>query len=91
MRVVINRDRCQHADAFAARCLAGMIDHPLGQEHYCLASVVDDGKPELTVEVILEGKRYVAVLHNQVEREIVMAEGWPAMTLANQTSSPLNN
>jgi hypothetical protein len=78
MKVVINHDRCVHADAFSTRCLAGMIENPLGQEHYCLATVVDDGKPELTVTLVFDGKVYTRVMHDKAERETVAAEGWPA-------------
>ena len=85
MKVVINHDRCQHADAFATCCLAEMIENPLGQEHYCLASVVDDRQPELTVILIFEGKRYTTILHDQAERETVMAEGWPAFLPSSAT------
>jgi hypothetical protein len=89
MRVVINHDRCVHADAFATRCLATMIQNPLGQEHYCLAGVVDDGRPELTLILIFEGKRYTKVLHTQAERDNVAAEGWPAFVQPDQIQSPL--
>ncbi len=80
MKVVINHDRCQHADAFATRCLAGMIQNPLGQEHHCLAGVIDDGKPELVVTLIFDGGIYTRVMRDQAERDAVAAEGWPAFT-----------
>ena len=88
MKVVINHDRCVHADAFATRCLAATIEYPMGESHYCLAGVIDDGKPELTVSLIFEGKTYTRVLHNQAERDIVAAEGWPAFTEYTQNRTP---
>ena len=89
MKVVINHDRCAHSDAFATRCLATMIQNPLGQEHFCLASVVDDGKPELTVILVFDGRTYTRILHNEVERESVAAEGWPAFTQPERILNPL--
>jgi hypothetical protein len=83
MKVVINHDKCVHADAFSTRCLAEMVENPQGIEHYCLAGIVDDGKPELTVILIFDGQTYVKVLHNKAEREEVIAEGWPAFTQPN--------
>lgn len=45
MKIVINHDNCQHAGAFADRCLAATIRNPLGHERYCAARVEDDGRP----------------------------------------------
>ena len=87
MKVVINHDRCVHADAFATRCLATTIENPMGENHYCLAGVIDDGKPELTVSLIFEGKTYTRVLHNQAERDEIAAVGWPAFTQSAQAQT----
>ncbi len=89
MKVVINHDRCVHADAFSTRCLAQMIQNPMGQEHFCLAGTVEDGQPELTVVLIFEGKRYTRVLHDQAERDTVAAEGWPAFIMPDQIQTPV--
>jgi hypothetical protein len=86
MKVVINHDTCQHAGAFADRCLAATIRNPLGHERYCAAEVVDDGRPELTVVLIFDGQEHTLILHDELERESVASEGWPAF-LCPETAS----
>jgi len=78
MKIVINHDNCQHANAFADRCLAATIRNPLGHERYCAAQVEDDGQPELTVVLIFDGQEHSLVLRDEAEREAVASEGWPA-------------
>lgn len=82
MKIVINHDNCNHADAFADRCLAMTMQYPLGHVRYCLSEVVDDGQPELTVVLIFEGQEHTLVLRDESEREAVAAEGWPAFLQA---------
>jgi len=77
MKIVINHDNCKHADAFATRCLAETMQFPLGHQRYCASEAVDDGKPELTVVLIFDGQEHTLVL-DEMEREIVAGEGWPA-------------
>ncbi len=88
MRIVINHDNCQHAGAFADRCLAATIRNPLGHERYCAAEVTDDGQDALTVVLILDGQEHTLTLRHRREREIVAGEGWPAF-LNPQTISTL--
>ena len=88
MRIVINHDNCNHADAFADRCLAMTIQHPLGHARYCLADVVDDGQPELTVVLIFEGQEHTLVLRDESEREAVASEGWPAFLSSRAVIAP---
>ena len=78
MKIVINHDNCQHANAFADRCLAATIRNPLGHDRYCAAQVEDDGRPELTVVLIFDGEEHTLVLRDEAEREVVASEGWPA-------------
>lgn len=78
MKIIIDHDNCQHGGAFADRCLAATIRNPLGHERYCMAQLIDDGQPELTVVLIFGGQEYTLVLHNEAECEEVAAEGWPA-------------
>ena len=82
MKITINRDLCHHGGAFADRCLAATIRNPLGHEHYCIAQLEDDGQPELTVVMILDGQAHTLILHNEAEKELVEAEGWPAFLKA---------
>jgi hypothetical protein len=78
MRMVINHDNCQHGGAFADRCLAATVRYPLGHERYCTALLEDDGKPELTVTLVFDGREHTLVLSDEEEREIVASEGWTA-------------
>ena len=78
MKIIINHDNCQHAGAFADRCLAATIRNPLGHERYCAARVEDDGQPELTVVLVFDRQEHTLILRNAAEREVVASEGWPA-------------
>lgn len=77
MRIVVNHDNCQHAGAYADRCLAATIRSPLGHTRYCAAEVTDDGQTALTVVLIFDGQEHTLVL-DEVRREYVASEGWPA-------------
>lgn len=81
MKIIINHDNCQHASAFADRCLAATIRNPLGHERYCAAEVLDDGQPALTVVLIFDGQEHTLVL-DETNREIVASEGWAAFVSA---------
>ncbi len=78
MRILIDHDLCQHGGAFADRCLGATIRYPLGHERYCTAQIEDDGRPELTVVLHMEGQEYELVLQDELERRAVALEGWPA-------------
>ncbi|HEC24282.1 MAG TPA: hypothetical protein ENI95_15345 [Chloroflexi bacterium] len=78
MKIVIDHDNCEHASAFADRCLGATIREPEGHERYCMAHVEDDGKPELTVVLIFDGQEHTLVLRDMAEREAVALEGWAA-------------
>ena len=78
MKVIINHDTCQHGGAFADRCLAATIRNPLGHERYCTAEVEDDGRPELTISLILDGQAHTLILHTPAEREAAASDGWLA-------------
>jgi hypothetical protein len=77
MKITINHDNCQHASAFADRCLAATIHNPLGHERYCAAEVSDDGQPTLTVVLIFDGQEHTLAL-DESNREKVASEGWIA-------------
>jgi hypothetical protein len=77
MKIVVNHDNCQHASAYADRCLAATIRNPLGHERFCAAEITDDGRPELTVVLIFDGQEHTLVL-DEIKREYVATEGWPA-------------
>ena len=69
MLVVIDHDNCSHADTFSERCLGKTIQDPLGHERYCMKRMEDDGKEELTVILIQDGKRHKIVLKDQAARD----------------------
>jgi hypothetical protein len=69
MLIIIDHDNCQHADAFSERCLGKTIKDPLGHERYCMRHLEDDGKEELTVVLIQDGKRHTIVLKDQEARD----------------------
>ncbi|MEX0788036.1 MAG: hypothetical protein WD040_04480 [Anaerolineales bacterium] len=88
MRIRINHDHCEHANAYADRCLAATLLNPLGHERFCAARVEDDGKDEMTVSLVFEGVERTLVLHNREEVELAAAEGWPAFLHGTVASLP---
>ena len=82
MRVVIDHDNCECAAAPSDRCLGATILYPEGHVRYCTADVTDDGQDALTVVLIQDRQAHTLVLRDQVEREAVAYEGWPAFMRA---------
>lgn len=80
MKILIDHDTCRHAGAFSDRCLSATILNPLGHERYCMAKIEEDGRPELTVTLKMEGKQYTLVIHSEEQRKAVAYEGWTAFT-----------
>lgn len=76
MKIVIDHDTCQHAGAFADRCLAATVRNPLGHERFCMAQMEDDGNPELTVVLIFGGQEHTLILADENEQNAVAFEGW---------------
>ena len=87
MKIVINHDHCQHAGAYADRCLAATIRSPLGHTRYCAAEVMDDRQSALTVVLIFDGQEHTLVL-DETKREYVESEGWPAFLSPGAIVSP---
>ena len=84
MRIVINHDSCQHGGAYADRCLAATIRHPLGHERLCTAEIVEDGQAELTVVLIVDDQTYALTFHDELQREI--AESWGVVAFTEPES-----
>lgn len=80
MKVTINHDNCKHGGWFADRCLSATLRSPLGHERYCMANVEDDGQPELTVVLVIDGQEHTLILHTQQEQDAAALEGWLAFT-----------
>ncbi len=78
MRIVINHDNCGHSGEYADRCLAASLRNPYGREAFCSAQTIQDGRREITVDLILDGKKYTRVFESETEREIAADEGWQA-------------
>lgn len=85
MKIVINHDSCQHAAAYADRCLAATMRNPLGHERVCMAMLEDDGKDELTVTLTEDGKSRTLVLSTDREKELAASLGWLAFEEENLT------
>jgi hypothetical protein len=69
MKITIDHDKCLHGGFFAEKCLAATLRSPLGHERSCMAAVEEDGKPEITVILIEDGKEQVIILHNEDEQQ----------------------
>jgi hypothetical protein len=78
MRIVIDHDQCKHGGAFSDRCLGATIRYPLGHERYCLAELEEDGQPELTVVLRMEGQEFTITLRDEAEQQAAALEGWLA-------------
>ncbi|HMK07836.1 MAG TPA: hypothetical protein VK449_02275 [Anaerolineales bacterium] len=78
MRIVIDHDQCRHGGAFADRCLAMTLEHPMGHERYCTAAIEDDGRAEWTVTLVMDGGRHTRIFGNRADVLSAAGEGWPA-------------
>ncbi len=78
MKITIDHTACKHGGAFADRCLAATIRNPLGHERTCMAQMEDDGRPELTVTLMIDGQQHTIVLHNEAEQILAASDGWVA-------------
>lgn len=75
MYVKINRDVCDAQLAFCERCLGKFLREPMGYERHCFDEIVDDGKEEVTVEILSAGNHTKVVL-NEEQRLLAAQEGW---------------
>lgn len=67
MFILIDHDLCRHASAFADRCLANTMRHPLGHERYCMADQRDDGRESITIVLRKDGAEWVRVFESEQE------------------------
>ena len=86
MKIIIDHDNCEHADSYSERCLYNTIMDPIGHERFCMMQRIDDGKEELTIVLLQDGKTYTRVIDNEVDREIVASEGWAGFAEAKAAS-----
>jgi hypothetical protein len=75
MRVKINRNICSAHLAFCERCLGQFLRYPLGYERRCFESMEDDGREELTIDLI-SGDHEITLVLDDEQRELLAMEGW---------------
>lgn len=75
MYVKINRNVCPAQLAFCERCLGRFLQYPLGYERRCFEELVDDGKPELTID-LTTGDHHLTLKLDEHQRELLAGQGW---------------
>jgi hypothetical protein len=75
MRVKVNRNVCSAHLAFCERCLGQFLRYPLGYERRCFESMEDDGREELTMDLI-SGDNEITLVLDDKQRELLAMEGW---------------
>ena len=76
MKIVMNRDYCDAALSFCARCSAGYFRKPMGTDRLCIVDVIDDGDDEMLHFVLLtDGRELNFDLTDEIQ-EGLAAEGW---------------
>lgn len=75
MKVTIDRNLCDHVLPECERCFARFLQHPMGEDRYCITEYVDDGDPVLTLTLRYDGNEEVLTLTPE-EREVVASAGW---------------
>lgn len=51
MKITIDRTHCDLCQSYCDRHVARLIRTPLGEDRPCIQSLIDDGRPELTLVV----------------------------------------
>lgn len=75
MYIVIDHDKCQHAEAYAHLCLAKTLRYPLGHERTCFSRFLDDGKQTITVVLRADGQEHVRVFQSEEDLRTWAMEG----------------
>jgi hypothetical protein len=75
MYIKLDRNTCDHQLAICERCLGKVLKDPMGYERQCFLDVVEDGKEELTLEIIDGDTSRVLVLDEE-QRLMMAGEGW---------------
>lgn len=75
MKIVLDHDQCQHAGAYADRCLAATMRFPMGHERYCMAEYVEDGEPAITVVLRDAGEESERTFSSEKEMRAAAFEG----------------
>jgi len=75
MYVKIDRNTCGAHLAFCERCLGQFLKYPLGYERRCFMELRDDGREELTIDLI-SGSKQVTLVLDEEQRKLMANEGW---------------
>ncbi|MDI9546237.1 MAG: hypothetical protein QM346_01415 [Chloroflexota bacterium] len=76
MKIVMDRNYCDAALSFCARCSAAYFRRPLGTDRPCIVDVIDDGDEEMLHFVLLtDGRELEFDLTDEIQ-EGLAAEGW---------------
>ncbi len=76
MKIVMNRDYCDAALPFCARCSAAFFRRPMGTDRPCIVDVVDDGDDEMLHFVLLTDGRELEFDLTEDLQEGLATEGW---------------
>ena len=76
MKIVMNRDYCDAALPFCARCSAAYFRRPMGTDRPCIVDVVDDGDDEMLHFVLLTDGRELEFDLTEDLQEGLATEGW---------------
>jgi hypothetical protein len=75
MRIIINRDLCDHVLPECEQCFARLVRNPLGEDRPCITEFVDDDDPTLLLTLRYEGREQVLTIPPE-SRELVASTGW---------------
>ena len=75
MRVRINRNVCVAHLAVCERCFGRFLLHPEGYDRHCFEVYEDDGREELTLEMVTNGHEIKMVLDEDARR-MIAGDGW---------------
>lgn len=78
MKVILDRGLCDANLAFCQRCSAAFIRHPEGEDRACIRDIIDDGKAQLTLEMLTDGRRLEITLTEE-QQALASVEGWEAL------------
>ena len=76
MRIVMDRDFCDAALSYCARCSSAFFRKPEGTDRMCIVSIDDDGNDELLHFVLLTDGRTLEFDLTEEIQEGLALEGW---------------
>lgn len=76
MRIVMDRDYCDAALSFCARCSAAYFQKPEGTDRPCIVEITDDGNDDVLHFVLLTDDRTLEFDLTEDVQEGLALEGW---------------